>query len=82
MEPLYATTLPCLVIIGLMEVEIKCFWFVMWPNKETLFKKFADQFHLLRIIFDNNTKVRMNHFDISVSVNADRDIKMVHSLSV
>ena len=38
--------------------------------QEKLLKKFAHQFHALKATFENCTKDRMRHFNMSVAVNA------------
>ena len=45
--------------------------------KKILFNEFAQPFYFNKIIFENSTKVRMTHFDISVSnVNAAEIINL------
>ena len=37
---------------------------------EILFNKYDHRLHTLKITFQNRTKVRITHFNVSVSVNA------------
>ena len=52
----------------------------MWPEKEILFKTYAYPFLSLKISFKNCKKIRMTHFNISVTVIAAELIKSVHGL--
>ena len=40
----------------------------MLLDKETLFNKFADPFHFLKMIFEKSTKLRMIYFNVAVNV--------------
>ena len=35
-----------------------------------MFRKFANRFHLLKITYENGTKIRPTHINITVGVNA------------
>ena len=67
------TTLPSLVVVGLVQVDITSLIFHVIQHE----KKLAHGFNSLKITFSNCTKDRMTHFYIFVAVNVTEKIMTI-----